>query len=123
MREQSFWVLATVCLITVAAVGTPSVVGAEPQSNFANIQVLTDLSDGDIQRLMQSWSQQLGGVSCTECHVQGDFASDDNPRKNVARTMARMVMSLDEGGFLEDVGREANCFLCHQGAFEIPDMN
>lgn len=25
------------------------------------------------------------GVECAHCHVQGDFASDENPKKNIAR--------------------------------------
>ncbi len=124
MRKQLFCVLAAVCLVMVAVVGVPGVNGAERQSNFTNIQVLTDMSDGDIQRLMQSWGRQLGGVNCFECHVQGDFASDDVPAKVVARNMARMVMSLNENFFqtaeFEGIEREAECFMCHQGSMEIP---
>ena len=127
MRKQLFWVLATVCLVIVAIVGAPNVSGAEPQSNFENIQVLTDMSDGDIQRLMQSWGRQLGGVNCFECHVQGDFASDEMPQKVAARNMARMVRSLNENFFqspeFESIGREAECFMCHQGSMEIPQAD
>ncbi len=127
MRKQFFWVLVTVCLVIVAVVGALGVNGAEPQSNFENIQVLTDMSDGDIQRLMQSWGQQLGGVNCFECHVQGDFASDEIPQKITARNMARMVMSLNENFFqspeFESVGREAECYMCHQGSLTIPQAD
>jgi len=127
MRKRLSWVLVTVCLVIVAVVGAPSVSGAEPQSNFENIQVLTDMSDGDIQRLMQSWGRQLGGVNCFECHVQGDFASDEIPRKVAARNMARMVRSLNENFFqspeFESIGREAECFMCHQGSMEIPQAD
>ncbi len=126
MREQLLWVLAA-SLAVVVVIGAPGVFGAEQQSNFANIQVLTDMSDGDIQRLMQSWGRQLGGVNCFECHVQGDFASDDVPRKIAARNMARMVKSLNEDFFqtadFENIGREAECFMCHQGSMEIPQMD
>jgi hypothetical protein len=127
MRKQLFWVLGAACLLMLSGIGVPGVSGAEPQSNFTNIQVLTDMSDGDIQRLMQSWARQLGGVSCIECHVQGDFASDELPAKVAARNMARMVMSLNENFFqspeFESIGREAECFMCHQGSLEIPQAD
>ena len=127
MRKQLFWVLTAASLVIVAFVGAPGVSGAERQSNFTNIQVLTDMADGDIQRLMQSWGQQLGGVNCFECHVQGDFASDEMPQKVAARNMARMVMSLNENFFqtpdFEGIGREAECFMCHQGSMEIPQAD
>jgi alkylation response protein AidB-like acyl-CoA dehydrogenase len=126
VKRQLFWVLTAVCLAGFVAVGVPQVSGAGQQSNFQNIQVLTDLSDGDIQRLMMSWSQQLGGVTCLECHVQGDFASDEKPQKNIARGMARMVRALNQDFFTSDefsqLGREADCYLCHKGALEIPPM-
>jgi hypothetical protein len=124
MKKQLLCVLVAGCLLIVAVVGVPGVSGAEPQSNFTNIQVLTDMSDGDIQRQMQSWARQLGGVACFECHVQGDFASDELPAKVTARNMARMVKSLNENFFqtpdFEGVGREAECFMCHQGSLEVP---
>ena len=127
MRMQLFWVLAAACLVIVAFVGVSGVNGAARQSNFTNIQVLTDMADGDIQRLMQSWGQQLGGVNCFECHVQGDFASDEMPRKIAARNMARMVKSLNEDFFqtadFEPIGREAECYMCHQGSMEIPQAD
>ena len=123
MRKRWFWALTAVCVVAVATVAVPRVSGAEPQSRFENIQVLTDMADSDIQRLMMSWGQQLGGVTCLECHVQGDFPSDENPNKLVAREMARMVKALNQdffSGSLSSLGREADCFLCHKGSLEIP---
>ena len=121
MKKQLFWVIAALCVVAIMGVSVPRVVDARAQTNFENIQVLTDISDTDIRQLMTSWGQQLGGVSCIECHVQGDFASDENPKKLVARNMARMVKSLNENFFAE-VEREADCYLCHQGSTEIPEM-
>jgi hypothetical protein len=88
------------------------------QSNFRNIQVLTDMTDRDIQQTMQSWTRQFG-ITCFDCHVQGDFASDAVERKRTARRMAEMVRALNQTPYFSESSREADCFLCHQGSFEI----
>src|ERR1039457_6360505 len=35
------------------------------------------------------------GVKCEHCHVQGNFASDDNPKKEIARHMISMAMEIN----------------------------
>ena len=44
-----------------------------------NLKVLTP--DVNILRVMQGVNAALG-VQCTYCHVQNDFASDENPKGN-----------------------------------------
>lgn len=120
---QKVWILAAILAGTT--VGGLSVSarldGAAQQSNFSNIQVLTDMSDRDIQLTMQSWTRQFG-VTCFECHVQGDFASDARGRKLTARRMAEIVRALNETPYFAQASRTADCFLCHQGSFEIPEF-
>src|SRR5215471_5142585 len=53
-----------------------------------NLKVLTP--DVNVLRVMQGVNAALG-VQCTYCHEQGDFASDDNPKKEIARSMFRML--------------------------------
>jgi len=54
------------------------------------------------------------GVNCTHCHVQGDFASDDNPKKAVARNMITMAREINAK--FPDGKEHVTCFTCHRGA-------
>jgi hypothetical protein len=92
----------------------------EPQSTLRNIQVLTSMSDREIQQTMQSWTRQFG-VTCFECHVQGDFASDALARKVTARRMSGIVETLNQTPYFAEGARKADCFLCHQGSFTIAE--
>ena len=53
-----------------------------------NLLVLTP--DANIPRVMASFNTALG-VQCAYCHTSGDFASDANPKKEIARNMLRML--------------------------------
>ena len=44
------------------------------------------------------------GVQCTYCHVQGDFAADTNPKKDIARKMISMVRLIDTSYFRSSAG-------------------
>jgi hypothetical protein len=62
------------------------------------------------------------GVKCDYCHVIGEFAKDDQPNKEVARAMMRMVASLRQNSdlFLPDGWAEkVSCWTCHRGSAEI----
>jgi Photosynthetic reaction centre cytochrome C subunit len=91
-----------------------------------NLRVLTP--DVDIQRVMARFNAALG-VQCTHCHVANDFASDANPKKEIARGMLRMLEVI--AGRFPDSGNDfrnsrylpfpdgkqyVTCFTCHQGA-------
>ena len=92
-----------------------SAVGA--QTKYKNIKVLNSLSDNDIAREMQAWSKALG-ERCTFCHEGNDYVSDANPKKDIARKMATMVMVINK----DYLNGKASCVLCHRGA-TIPDPN
>ena len=87
------------------------------ETRFKNIKVLTDLSDTDIQKEMQNFTKSLG-VTCTQCHAGSDFASDENPKKDVARKMITMVKTINK----DFLGGKAACILCHRGS-AIPDAS
>ena len=59
------------------------------------------------------------GQQCGFCHVQGDFSSDDNPKKVVARHMMEMVNHINEG--FGDGKAHVSCYTCHRGK-NIPDL-
>src|SRR5690349_6299007 len=66
--------------------------GAAPANPPKNLKLLAP--NTEIRFVMQSFSEALG-VQCTYCHVQGDFAADTNPKKEIARKMIAMVRLID----------------------------
>jgi hypothetical protein len=48
--------------------------------------------------------------------VQGDFASDENPKKDTARMM--LTMTRDINTKFTDGKRHVGCYTCHRGATE-----
>jgi photosynthetic reaction center cytochrome c subunit len=59
------------------------------------------------------------GVRCDHCHVQGNNASDDNPKKLIARKMITMTAEINAG--FPDGKEHVTCYTCHRGKVE-PEM-
>ncbi len=86
------------------------------------VKVLTGLTVPEFEAEMNAMAQALG-VSCGACHARGNFASEANPRKAVARRMLEMTKALNAQYFSDykplegepRIGR-VTCFTCHQGA-------
>lgn len=53
------------------------------------------------------------GAKCDMCHVQGDFASDEKPEKEMARKM--IVMTREINAKFPDGKQHVSCFTCHRG--------
>src|SRR5438552_2083665 len=102
-----------------------------------NLKVLTP--DVNVLKVLQAVNAALG-VQCTYCHVQGDLASDENPKKEIARNMFRMLKQValnfpDSGNdFLNSrylpfpEGKQyVTCYTCHQGSItpvsNLPDWH
>src|SRR5262245_56592078 len=85
------------------------------QSQFKNIKILTDMADADIRKEMQGFTAALG-VTCTYCHDDANFASDEKPKKEIARKMLTMVKTMNK----DFLGGKAACVLCHRGS-AVPD--
>ena len=85
------------------------------------VTVLKGLTAPEFDAEMQLMAQALG-VSCGACHVRGDFASEANPRKAVARRMLEMTKAINRQYFPDytstaeesRLGR-VTCNTCHQG--------
>jgi len=78
-----------------------------------NLKVLP--ADTDIRATMAGFRAGLG-VMCTYCHIQGDFASDENPKKNIARAMIGMVGEINSK--FPDGKAHVSCYTCHRGETE-----
>ena len=79
-----------------------------------NLKVLK-IEPQEIGRVMQTYTVGLG-VRCDFCHIKGDFASDDNPKKIVARMM--ITMAQDINGKFPDGKEHVTCYTCHRGEQE-----
>ena len=85
------------------------------------VKILRGLTVPEFEAEMQLMNQALG-VSCGHCHVRGNFASDENPRKATARKMLEMTRTINQQFFAGYAPREGesrlgkvSCFTCHQG--------
>jgi hypothetical protein len=73
------------------------------------------LEPAQVMPYMRAFRVALG-VQCTHCHVQGDFASDANPKKEIARNM--IVMTREINAKFPDGKMHVSCFTCHRGSTE-----
>lgn len=83
---------------------------------FKNLKHLAQMPAGRMPPVMAMFSRSLG-VQCTFCHVKGDFASDANNHKKIARRMLTMVSGTSRA-FYENKGTPVNCGQCHMGQKE-----
>jgi len=84
-----------------------------------NLKVLP--ADTNIRETMGAFRTALG-QQCFFCHVQAtppDFASDENPKKEIARAMITMVKDIN--GKFHDGQIHVTCYTCHRGKTK-PDM-
>ncbi len=119
----SLWLITSVSSgISVSAAQSPV-----PQIvDTPTVKVLRGLTAPAFEHEMQLMSAALG-VSCGQCHVRGNFASDANPRKIAARRMIEMTTAINRQYFPDFVpepeesrlGR-ITCATCHQGELIPP---
>jgi hypothetical protein len=53
------------------------------------------------------------GLKCLDCHVEGDFGSDEKSKKVVARKMLEMVRGINTNTF--NGSEKVTCYTCHRG--------
>jgi len=96
---------------------------------FHNLQVLSpNMTHDELISTMRGFARALG-TRCEHCHVQTatepretfDFPSDAKPEKKVARTMIRMVRTIN-GDYIsklpkddEEGPQKVACATCHRG--------
>jgi hypothetical protein len=81
-----------VCLLPLCAQqeGQQKKKGGPPPGPPTNLKVLKVTSGVEVRQIMRTFTAGLG-VQCNYCHVQGNFAADDNPKKETARHMIQMT--------------------------------
>lgn len=118
------------CLLALATFATPTSTSAQDEWNWpdkpTNLKVLPkDFTGKRLRPVMTGFTRSLG-VRCSHCYVgkEGeplstyDFASDANPKKEVARGMLRMLGSINDQ--LDEIRPEVKdrvnmCHTCHRG--------
>jgi hypothetical protein len=80
-----------------------------------NLKVLKVSTGQEVRQIMSTFTVGLG-VQCVYCHVQGNYASDENPKKDIARHMITMTQQVN-GNFSEGKLR-VSCYTCHRGEAE-----
>lgn len=85
------------------------------------ITVLKGLTVPQFETEMRHFVQAVG-MSCGGCHARGNFASEDNPKKAIARRMIEMTQALNRKYFSAFTPAEGDstlgrvtCYTCHQG--------
>lgn len=81
----------------------------------SNLKVLKVTTGPQVVAIMRTFTAGLG-VQCVYCHVQGNFASDDNPKKETARHMIEMAQNINAK--FPDGKEHVTCYTCHRGETE-----
>ena len=85
---------------------------------FKNLQYLQNTRASVLLTIMDVGYSRGLGVTCTHCHVETDFASDDKRPKRAAREMAAMHRMINQQlAKMENLqsDRAINCSTCHRG--------
>ena len=81
----------------------------------ANLKVLKGATGAEVSQIMRTFTAGLG-VQCAYCHIQGNFASDENPKKDAARKMIELAKLVNTQ--FPDKKMHVTCFTCHRGEAE-----
>jgi len=88
---------------------------------FKNIHIMPIAPAARFLLIMNLGYSRALGVTCTHCHVEEDFSSDDKRPKRAAREMAAMHRSInDQLAKMQNLeanpqGHFINCSTCHRG--------
>jgi len=94
---------------------------------FKNIKMLTDVPAGRLLAIMNVGYGKSLGVSCTHCHVAGEWEKEDKTQKQTARDMSKMVATINNDLLknipnLKGPNAIVNCTTCHRGQVK-PALN
>jgi len=100
--------LLVLCLVLPLGAQQPKTEAPPP----TNLKVLKVSTGAEVSQIMRTFTSGLG-VQCGYCHVQGNFASDENPKKETARKMIRMAQKINAE--FDDGKMHVSCYTCHRG--------
>ena len=94
---------------------------------FKNVKGLNAVPASRLVAIMNFGYGRSLGVSCSHCHLVGQWESDAKPQKQIAREMSQMVSTIN-GQLLPNIknlkSQEpiVNCTTCHRGSIK-PALN
>lgn len=84
------------------------------QSDSPNLKVLPKkTTKKELKKIMKGVSKALG-VQCDHCHDMSDMSAD-SPTKTKARSMFKMVKTINRGMKKDGFSKEVSCMTCHNG--------
>ena len=111
------WILvALIAILPLCAQEEKKEEKKAPPPAPTNLKILKTTSGVEVRQIMRTFTAGLG-VQCNYCHVQGNFASDENPKKETARQMIKMAQEINSKNF-SDGKMHVTCFTCHRGEAE-----
>jgi photosynthetic reaction center cytochrome c subunit len=86
-------------------------------SQYKNVQVLTDISADEFNRLMASITEWVAPAEqgCNYCHNPENMASDEVYQKVVARRMLQMTRAVNTNWTSHVKQTGVTCWTCHRG--------
>lgn len=96
---------------------------------FKNITQYKGATAGRLLRIMEFGFSRGLGVTCTHCHVAGEWDREDKATKQTARDMSKMMTTINAELLkkipnLKSTNPAVNCTTCHRGqtrpAQELP---
>ncbi|HVI43241.1 MAG TPA: c-type cytochrome [Chitinophaga sp.] len=119
MKKTFIVVAALSAAVTLCSLALPQ---DHEHEKAKNLKVLPkNISHDELMTVMRSFNAALG-VKCNFCHAAQkddakklDFASNDNPHKDVARDMMRMTKRINKKFFKNTEVMAVTCYTCHHG--------
>lgn len=120
-------------MVVIVILGVAGTTAPVRPTMYKNLKILPqDISKEALHDIMDVQFGDALGVHCDYCHVKEpgadhpDFASDANPKKDIARDMMRMVLQMNKENFkvqkplIGDSLMVVTCYTCHHGS-AMPD--
>lgn len=94
---------------------------------FKNVKTLTNVPAARLLAIMNMGYGKSLGVSCTHCHIAGEWDREDKPQKQIARDMSAMAGTINNQllkniANLKGPSPVVNCTTCHRGQVK-PALN
>ena len=104
--------LVAAVLFVAASLTAQQPPAKQPPPNPTNLKILKVSTGPEVAQIMRTFTTGLG-VQCAYCHVAGNFASDENPKKDEARKMIAMAQKINAE--FPDKKMHVSCYTCHRG--------
>jgi len=131
--NRKFLVILSLAAVVIIGAAATSDSKPKEEDTYVNLKVLPkDISSKELQKIMVDEFEDGLGVSCNFCHAADkntgklDFASDEKPEKEIARSMMRMTIGINKKYFkikhpmIGSPELTATCNTCHNGV-AFPD--